>query len=78
MANFIKAIYVARKQDGKPDKWARAQVNLVGRSEGTFLEGNGHTPGRALKFESADGEVYDEILFLQSWPTTWPIIGKVD
>lgn len=78
MANFIKAVYVARKQDGKPDKWARAQVNLVGRAEGTFLEGNGHTPGRALKFESAEGEVYDEILFLQSWPTTWPIIGKVD
>jgi len=78
MANFIKAVFVARKQDGQPDKWARAQVNLVGRSEGTFLEGNGHTPGRALVFDSPDGEVYDEILFLDVWPATWPRIGRVD
>ena len=78
MADFIKAIYVKRIVDGVPDKWVRANVNLVKRGDQTALEGNGHTPGRALKFDAEEGEAYDEVLFLDVWPATWPRIGKVD
>jgi hypothetical protein len=78
MADWIKAIYVLRRQDGVKDKWARAQVNLVKRGSATYLEGNGQMPGQGLKFDSVDGEVYDDVLFWDVWPTNYPRIGRVD
>ena len=78
MADFVKAIYVKRIEDGQPNKWVRAEVNLVSRAGTTALEGNGHTPGRALKREAADGETYDDVLFFDVWPSQWPRIGQVD
>jgi hypothetical protein len=83
MADTIKAIFVAKKitpSGDNPDgtQWRRADVNLVKRGTLTALEPNGHTPGRARKFDTADGEVYDEVLFFDVWPDTWPQIGNVN
>ena len=78
MADFIKAIFVATRVDGEARKWRRAPVNLVKRGSLTALEGNGHTPGRANVFDDALGEVYDDVMFLDVWPETWPRIGVVD
>ena len=78
MADFIKAIFVAKKEAGVKDKWRRSDVNLVKRGSQTALEFNGYTPGRARKFNTVDGEVYDEVLFFDVWPTEWPKVGNIN
>jgi len=87
MAEFVKAIFVKKRNGQGADQWRRADVNLVRRefknasgvvtSYTTALEGTGHTPGRARVWNTADGEVYDDVLFFDTWPETWPSIGNV-
>lgn len=76
MADFTKAIYVQKKVAGA-NKWRRADVDLVSQGGTTALKPRGHTPGRARVWDTADGEVYDDVLFFDTWPDQWPTIGNV-
>ena len=74
MADFVKALFVQRKIAGG-NKWVRADVDLVKRGDLTALSPRGHTPGRGRTWDTAEGEVYDDVVFLNEWPAEWPIIG---
>jgi hypothetical protein len=80
-----KAVFVKTTSGGKT-YYRRCPFNIEVRTDNatgkrsTYMAlalGGGHTPGRANTWDKDQGEVYDAVLYFDTYPSEWPRIGEM-